>query len=219
MSPVSDRGRFRAGLAALLLVAGCSQAASTTGKAAPADGAAAGTQKAIFAGGCFWCSESDFEKLPGVISAVSGYTGGHTKNVKYEDTHDGSTGHTEAVEVVFDPKTVTYAQLVDHFFMNHDPFNGDGQFCDGGNQYRPGIFYLDEAQKAAAITVRDTIQKRFDVPFRTEITQAGVFWLAEDYHQDYYKKNPLRYKLYRSRCGRDDRIGQIWQAAKPVPAP
>lgn len=168
------------------------------------------TARAIFAGGCFWCVESDFEKLPGVISAVSGYTGGHTKNVKYEDTHDGRSGHTEAVELAFDPAKVNYAQLVDYFFRHHDLLDGGGQFCDRGSQYRPAIFYLDDEQKKIAETARDTLARRFGQPIRTEITPAGTFWVAEDEHQDYYKTHALRYRYYRHGCGRDARVDAIW---------
>lgn len=178
--------------------------------AAPAADPPPRTSKAIFAGGCFWCVESDFEKLPGVISAVSGYTGGHTKNVKYADTHDGRSGHTEAVELTFDPAKVDYAKLVDHFFRHHDPFDGGGQFCDRGSQYRPAIFYLDDEQKKIAEAARDALARRFKQPIRTEITAASTFWVAEDEHQDYYKTHPLRYRYYRHGCGRDARVDAIW---------
>ena len=173
----------------------------------------AASEKAIFAGGCFWCTESDYEKLDGVISAVSGYVGGHTQNPTYEQTGRGDTGHTEAVEVSFDPAKISYAQLVDYFWKHHDPFDGDGQFCDQGSQYRPGIFYLDEAQKKAAEASRDATQKLFKEKILTEITAAKKFWPAEDYHQDYYKNNPLRYRHYRSGCGRDARVDAIWKKA------
>lgn len=178
--------------------------------AAPAAGAPERNAKAIFAGGCFWCVESDFEKLPGVISAVSGYTGGHTRDVKYEDTHDGRSGHTEAVELVFDPGKVSYAQLVDYFFRHHDPFDGQGQFCDRGSQYRPAIFYLDAEQKEIAEAARDALARRFKQPIRTQITAASAFWVAEGYHQDYYKTNKLSYRYYRYSCGRDARVEAVW---------
>ncbi|MGQ0529888.1 MAG: peptide-methionine (S)-S-oxide reductase MsrA [Panacagrimonas sp.] len=177
--------------------------------------ARAETARAIFASGCFWCTESDFEKLDGVTSVVSGYTGGTLAKPKYEQVGRGNTGHTEAVEIVYDPAKISYAKLLDHFWRTHDLFDGDGQFCDQGSMYRPGIFYLDDAQKQAAEASRANVQKKFDQKIQTEITQAGKFWPAEDYHQDYYKENSLRYRYYRSGCGRDARIKQIWDSAKP----
>ncbi len=203
---------WRACAVALVLLAGCQPSASD-GKSVPLQ-LPANAQKAIFAGGCFWCTESDFEKLPGVVAAVSGYTGGHTENVRYEDTHDGSTGHTEAVEIIFDPDRVSYAELVEIFFHEHDPLDGDGQFCDRGNQYRPAVFYLDEKQKALALAARKKAEEQLSMPIKTEITSASTFWKAEEYHQDYYKKNPLRYRYYRNSCGRDDRIEKIWESVR-----
>lgn len=161
---------------------------------------------AIFAGGCFWCTESDFEKLDGVYKAESGYTGGHLQNPRYEDTHDGSSGHTEAVRIFFDPDTVSYAELLAHFFVNHDPLDGGGQFCDRGSQYRPAVFYLDEDQKTLAEHARARWAAQLGEAVKTEISEAKTFWVAEDYHQDYYKKNPIRYRFYRSNCGRDGRL-------------
>ncbi|MGQ0619082.1 MAG: peptide-methionine (S)-S-oxide reductase MsrA [Panacagrimonas sp.] len=171
------------------------------------------SSKAIFAGGCFWCTESDYEKLDGVLSAVSGFTGGHVIKPTYEQTGSGDTGHTEAVEITFDPARISYAKLVEYFWKHHDPFDGHGQFCDQGSQYRPGIFYLDDEQKKIAEASRDETQKLFKEKILTEITKATAFWPAEDYHQDYYKNNPLRYRYYRSGCGRDARVGEIWKNA------
>lgn len=199
------------GLAALLIGLGASAAAPAG--SARATGPATAT--AIFASGCFWCTESDFEKLPGVISVVSGYTGGKLANPLYEQVGSGETGHAEAVRIEFDPDRLSYEQLLDHFWHTHDLFDSDGQFCDQGPQYRPEIFYLDATQKAAAEASKLAIQRRFKSQVRTPITQAGVFWPAEDYHQDYYKNNPLRYRYYRSGCGRDARIKAIWEQALP----
>lgn len=170
--------------------------------------------KAVFATGCFWCTESDFEKLDGVVEVVSGYTGGKLENPTYEQVGSGGTGHTEAVEIVFDPAKVSYEALLVHFWKTHDPFNGEGQFCDRGAHYRPGIFYLDSAQKQAALASREVTQKRFEQKIVTEITAATKFWPAEEYHQDYYKRNSLRYRYYRHGCGRDERLRTIWDSAK-----
>jgi peptide-methionine (S)-S-oxide reductase len=172
--------------------------------------ASAASARAIFATGCFWCTESDFEKLEGVQSVVSGYIGGTLDNPTYEDVGGGMTGHAEAVEIVFDPARISYAQLLDHFWRTHDPFDGDGQFCDQGFQYRPAIFYLDAAQKAAAESSRAQQQKRFKQAIKTHIEPARRFWPAEAYHQDYAKTNNLRYRYYRSGCGRDRRLHEIW---------
>lgn len=172
----------------------------------PADSATA-----IFAGGCFWCSESDFEKLPGVFEVESGYTAGKTKNPTYEQVSAGSTGHTEAVRVIYDPKKVSYPQLVEYFWHHIDPTVKDRQFCDAGTQYRSGIYWQNEAERLAAEASRDALLKsaRFPVIY-TEVLAATTFWPAEEYHQDYYKKNPIRYNYYRASCGRDARLGQIW---------
>jgi len=170
------------------------------------------TEKAIFAAGCFWCTEEAFEKVPGVISAVSGYTGGTVKNPSYEQVSSGRTGHAEAVEVTFDPKKVTYEQLLDVFWVNHDPTVKDRQFCDSGSQYRPAIFYLSDEQKrlAEASKAKWDKEKPFKQPILTEITKAGPFYPAEDYHQDYYKKNPLQYRFYVTGCGRYNRLDNLW---------
>ena len=170
------------------------------------------TEKAIFAAGCFWCTEEAFEKVPGVISAVSGYTGGTVKNPSYEQVSSGRTGHTEAVEVTFDPAKVSYEKLLDTFWVNHDPTVNNRQFCDSGSQYRPGIFYLSDEQKklAEASKAKYDKLKTFKQPLLTEITKAGAFYPAEDYHQDYYKKNPLQYKFYVTGCGRYARLDSLW---------
>ena len=167
---------------------------------------------AVFAMGCFWCGEEAFEKVPGVVSAVSGYTDGRTRNPSYEMVSSGTTGHTEAVEVKFDPSKVSYEQILDVFWLNHDPTTIDRQFCDGGTQYRPGIYWQDEAQKRLAEASKAKYEKlkTFKEPIVTPIVKASQFWPAEEYHQDYYKKNPVRYQIYRSGCGRDARLKQLW---------
>jgi peptide-methionine (S)-S-oxide reductase len=178
--------------------------------AAPAQPAAE-TATAIFAGGCFWCVEADFDKLPGVLDTESGYSGGTVKNPSYEQVSAGGTGHTEVVQVTYDPGKVTYAQLLDHFWRHIDPTVKDRQFCDIGSQYRSAIYTLGEAQQRAAEASRAALQKsaRF-AAIHTEIAPAGEFYPAEEYHQDYYRKNPLRYRLYRASCGRDARVKEVW---------
>ncbi|HET9700259.1 MAG TPA: peptide-methionine (S)-S-oxide reductase MsrA [Burkholderiales bacterium] len=198
-----------AGLAILHFVS----PASAQAPAAPASGAQA---KAIFAGGCFWCMEPPFDALKGVISTTSGYIGGQKRKPTYEEVSAGGTGHTEAVEVVYDRTQVSYERLLEVFWRNIDPTVKNRQFCDAGSQYRSAIFYLDEEQKRLAEASRTALMK--SKPFRgdivTEIAPAGEFWPAEEYHQDYYKKNPLRYKYYRNGCGRDARLQELWGAAK-----
>jgi peptide-methionine (S)-S-oxide reductase len=178
----------------------------------------AGLEAAIFAGGCFWCMEPPYDALPGVVSTTSGYTAGRTRNPNYHDVSAGITGHTEAVRVVYDPKKVSYAKLLDVFWHNIDPTVKDRQFCDAGTQYRSGIYYLSPEQKRLAEESRAQIEKTkpFKAAIVTEIAAAAEFWAAEDYHQDYYKKNPVRYKFYRTGCGRDSRLEEIWgkQAGK-----
>lgn len=171
-----------------------------------------GLSRATFAGGCFWCMEGPFDKLDGVVSTTSGYIGGQTDNPGYQQVSSGSTGHTEAVQIVYDPAQVSYEELLDVFWVNHDPTESDGQFCDKGSQYRPGVFYHDEDQKRAAEASKADVEqaKTFDEPVMTEITLAGTFYPAEDYHQDYYVKNPIRYNMYRFGCGRDRRLQQLW---------
>ncbi len=168
------------------------------------------TAVATFAGGCFWCVEADFDKVEGVKSTTSGYIGGLAANPTYEQVVTGRTGHTEAVEVVYDPAVVSYERLLDVFWKNHDPLAKDRQFCDRGNQYRPGVFYHNDEQRALAEATRKKHQARFKQPIQTEITAATTFYKAEDYHQDYYKKNPMRYQFYRFNCGRDARLEELW---------
>ncbi len=168
-------------------------------------------QKATFAAGCFWCVEADFDKVKGVVETISGYTGGRVKNPTYEQVSAGGTGHTEAVEIRFDPAVVTYEQLLDHYWRNVDPFVANRQFCDAGAQYRPEIFVHDEAQRAAAEASKARIQKQFAQPIVVNITPAAPFYRAEAYHQDYYQTHAIQYRYYRWRCGRDDRLEEIWQ--------
>jgi peptide-methionine (S)-S-oxide reductase len=165
---------------------------------------------ATFAGGCFWCVEADFEKVPGVISATSGYTGGHTVNPTYEEVSRGGTGHAEAVEVVYDPAKLSYEKLLDVFWHNIDPLAKDQQFCDHGDQYRSAIFYHDDRQRLLAESSKAAVDVRFEQPIATEIVPAGLFYKAEEYHQKYYLKNPIRYKFYRFNCGRDARLEKLW---------
>jgi peptide-methionine (S)-S-oxide reductase len=170
-----------------------------------------GAATAIFAGGCFWCTESDFEKLSGVISAESGYTAGQTANPTYEQVSAGVTGHTEAVRVVYDTAKVSYPQLLEYFWRTIDPTVKDRQFCDSGTQYRSGIYFQNEAERKAAEDSRSALLKDGKVKqVYTEIQMAKVFYPAEEYHQDYHKKNPVRYAYYRKGCGRDARLEQIW---------
>ena len=173
--------------------------------------ASAATATAIFAGGCFWCTESDFEKLPGVIAAESGYTAGKVPNPSYKAVSAGTTGHTEAVRVTYDPAKVTYSQLVEFFWKTIDPTEKDKQFCDEGSQYRSGIYWGSDAERQTATASRDALLKtgRFKT-IHTELAAASPFYLAEEYHQDYYKKNPVRYSYYRNGCGRDAQLKRVW---------
>jgi len=178
----------------------------------PAFAQKAGLAKATFAAGCFWCTEEAMDAVPGVVSTVSGYMGGRTKRPTYEQVSTGTTGHTEVVEVTYDPSKVSYERLLQQFWLNHDPTVVDRQFCDRGSQYRPEIFYHTEEQKRLAEASKAKWQK--DKPFRqpilTPITAASEFWPAEEYHQDYYKKNPVQYKFYVTGCGRYARLDQLW---------
>jgi len=182
------------------------------GMAMPAPAAERAT--AIFAGGCFWCVEADFDKLPGVISTTSGYTGGTVANPTYSQVSAGGTGHAEAVEVVYDPAKVTYARLLDYFWHHVDPTVKDHQFCDNGHQYRTAIFVANEEERKLAEASKQKVAKELGKTIYTEIDKAGPFYKAEDYHQDYYEKNPAKYKFYRWSCGRDQRIEQVWGAHK-----
>jgi peptide-methionine (S)-S-oxide reductase len=176
----------------------------------PEQARAKGLEVATFAAGCFWCAESPFEGLPGVQSVVSGYTGGKFENPTYQAVSSGGTGHAEAVQVVYDPKIVTYDRLLYIFWRNVDPFAKGGQFCDYGSQYRAGIFVHDARQRKLAEGTRAEVAKRFGQTVHVEVTDASRFWPAENYHQDYCFKNPLRYKTYRAGCGRDTRLREIW---------
>jgi len=171
-----------------------------------------GKAVAIFAGGCFWCMEPPFDNTPGVEATISGYTGGSKVNPTYHEVSSGTTGHAESVEVIYDPKVVSYEKLLDVYWHNVDPTVKDRQFCDAGTQYRTAIFYVDEAQRKAAEASKAALEKSkpFKQPIVTELVMAGTFYPAEDYHQDYYKKNPVRYQIYRSGCGRDARLKELW---------
>jgi peptide-methionine (S)-S-oxide reductase len=176
---------------------------------APGTGSAA---KAYFAGGCFWCMEEAFEKVDGVLEVISGYMGGTVKNPSYEEVSAGRTGHAESVEVRYDPTKVTYIQLLEAFWRNVDPITPDAQFCDHGNQYRAAIFYQGDAEKRAAEESKQAIEqsKRFSSPIVTQLTAVSEFYPAEEYHQDFYKKNPVRYKFYKYTCGRAQRLESLW---------
>lgn len=194
-------------LIAFVIISGI-YATSVTAEEAVTSGAAVAT----FAGGCFWCMEPPYDKLDGVYSTLSGYIGGEKLNPTYREVSAGSTGHTEAVQVTYDPAKVSYEKLLDVFWVNIDPTVSDRQFCDRGNQYRTGIFYHGDEQRELAQASKSKLEstKPFKDPIVTEITAADTFYPAEDYHQDYYKKNPLRYKFYRYNCGRNKRLDELW---------
>jgi peptide-methionine (S)-S-oxide reductase len=178
----------------------------------PAPPPPAGMAVATFAGGCFWCMEGPFDDTPGVVSTTSGYTGGSKEAPTYEEVSSGRTGHAESVRVVYDPEKVSYERLLDIFWRNVDPLTPNAQFCDHGSQYRSAIFTHDEAQRQAAEATKKALETsgRFKKPIVTEVAPAGTFWPAEDYHQDFYVKNPLRYRFYRTGCGRDARLRELW---------
>lgn len=169
---------------------------------------------ATFAGGCFWCVESDFDHVPGVLETISGYTGGKVANPTYSQVSAGGTGHAESVEVVYDPRKVSFAQLLDYFWHHVDPTVKDQQFCDHGNQYRTAIFVHNDEERKLAEASKKKVEAELKKPIYTEIVQAGPFYKAEDYHQDFYLKNPTKYKFYRWNCGRDQRLEQIWGKPK-----
>ncbi len=173
------------------------------------------TARATFAGGCFWCMEPPFDKLDGVISTTSGYTGGHLENPTYEEVSAGTSGHAESLQIEYDPARISYAQLLEVFWRNIDPTAKDYQFCDHGSQYRSAIFYHDEEQRRLAEESKQALinSKKFAAVY-TEIQPASKFYPAEDYHQDYYRKNPIRYKYYRFTCGRDQRLKELWGEKK-----
>jgi len=199
--------------AALVLAAGAAVAQQDTATM-PEDGHAVAT----FAGGCFWCMEPPYDKLDGVLATTSGYAGGSTINPTYKQVSAGGTGHAEVVQITYDPAKVTYEQLLDVFWHNVDPLDAGGQFCDRGDSYRTGIFIHDEEQRRLAEASKQALDdsKRFAQPIVTEIVDAGPFYPAEDYHQDYYQKNPVRYKFYRWNCGRDQRLAEVWGADAPT---
>ena len=178
------------------------------------------TAVATFAGGCFWCMEHPFDELDGVVSTTSGYIGGNTPSPTYSQVSAGTTGHTEAVRVVYDPAKIGYEQLLSVFWRNVDPLDAGGQFCDRGDQYRTGVFYETEEQRQLAELSKQELKAsaRFDKPVVTEITEASEFFPAEDYHQNYYIENPRRYKFYRYRCGRDQRLQEVWGDEAPKAA-
>jgi peptide-methionine (S)-S-oxide reductase len=209
MSAGAAARRMLAGvvLAALAGAAGAQAAVSSSPAAPPASSA-----RAVFAGGCFWCVEADFDKVDGVLSTTSGYTGGHVPNPTYEQVSRNQTGHAEVVEIVFDPRRVSYEKLVEHFWRTIDPTTRDRQFCDEGSPYRSAIFAQDAEQLRIAQASKAALEKSkpFKEPVVTEIVAAAPFYPAEAYHQDYYKKNPVRYNYYRLTCGRDARLKELW---------
>ena len=190
-----------------LAVALCASGAAFAQEAQPAAPAA---ETAIFAGGCFWCVEEAFDKLPGVVSTTSGYTGGTVADPTYKQVSAGGTGHYEAVEVAYDPAKVSYAQLLETFWKNVDPFDAAGQFCDKGDSYLSAIFVEGDEEKQAAESSKQSVADRFSMPVATVVLPEARFYPAEDYHQDYYMKNPARYKYYKWGCGRAQRLAEIW---------
>lgn len=206
---------WRSALLCAMLLPALAHAQATKPAAVPAPAVATSvaTSFATFGGGCFWCVEEAFDKVPGVISTTSGYMGGRTKNPTYPQVSAGNTGHNEVVQVAYDPAKVSYAQLLDTFWRNIDPTQANGQFCDQGSQYRSEIFYHNEDQRKAAEASKTRLLK--DKPFagdvHTLITRAAEFYVAEEYHQDYYKKNPVRYTYYKNGCGREARLKEVWK--------
>ena len=198
--------RLLLGVALLLASLGLAGAAEMAKLPQPQPGQAVAT----FAGGCFWCVESDFDKLPGVISTTSGYTGGKVANPTYEQVSSGGTGHAESVQIIYDPSKVSYAQLLSYFWHHIDPTVQDRQFCDFGNQYRTAIFVHNDEEKKLAEESKKKVAEELKKPIYTEIDKAGPFYPAEDYHQGFYQKNKLKYEFYRWNCGRDQRVKQIW---------
>lgn len=202
-------------LMAILLLHGCQkydQDAHTATAVTATPVEARNLATATFAGGCFWCMEAPFDELAGVISTTSGYTGGFKKNPNYEEVSSGVTGHAESILVLYDSTLISYAQLLEVFWHNIDPLAENRQFCDAGSQYRSAIFYHNETQRGLAEASKQKLQEsgRFKQRIVTEIVPASVFYVAEEYHQDFYKKNPIRYKSYRAGCGRDRRLGELW---------
>ena len=192
------------------LVAALAVSAAAAAQMAPLPQPKPGQAVATFAGGCFWCVESDFDKVKGVISTTSGYTGGHVANPTYEEVSSGSTGHAESVQVIYDPHVVSYQQLLTYYWHHIDPTVKDRQFCDYGNQYRTAIFVHNDEQRKLAEESKKKVEAELKVPIYTQIVTAGPFYPAEEYHQNFYKKNPLKYEFYRWNCGRDQRVKKIW---------
>jgi peptide-methionine (S)-S-oxide reductase len=214
---MSDRSVLKCWTAMALLSAALLGAAPAAKRAAASPAAPPGPDRAeaAFAMGCFWCAEATFEGIPGVISVTSGYCGGEEKNPTYEQVSAGRTGHRESIDVLYDPKRITYARLLEIFWHNVDPTQADGQFCDRGAQYRSAIFYRGEEQRRLAEESRKKLvaSRRFRKPIVTDLLAFKSFWPAEEYHQDYYKKNPVEYHAYRLGCGRDQRLRELWGAA------
>lgn len=167
-------------------------------------------EKATFAGGCFWCVEEAFDAVPGVVATISGYTGGRLPNPTYDQVSHGGTGHAEAVDIAYDPAVVTYERLLDVFWHNVDPLDAGGQFCDRGDSYRAVVFTRDERQHRLAMESKRALDSRFNLPIATEIVSAATFYPAEEYHQNYYKRNPVRYRFYKWNCGRAQRLEELW---------
>lgn len=188
--------------------------AATPAAAAPAVEGRGGAT-AVFAGGCFWCMEPPFDALDGVTATTSGYTGGHRTNPDYEAVSAGGTGHVEAIRISYDPARVSYRQLLDVYWRNIDPLDDGGQFCDRGQQYTAAIFYRNDTERELAEASKAAVERRLGHPVVTAIRPAAPFYAAEDYHQDYYRKNPLRYKYYRFSCGRDQRLEELWGGLEP----
>ncbi|MCF8477597.1 MAG: peptide-methionine (S)-S-oxide reductase MsrA [Pseudolabrys sp.] len=206
--------RFLMSFAVLVAMAGLSGVLSGLAAIATAQDAKAEQAVAIFAGGCFWCTESDFDHVAGVLSTTSGYIGGSVKNPSYRQVSAGGTGHAEAVKIVYDPGKVSYRQLLTHYWHSVDPTVKNAQFCDHGSQYRTAIFVRNEAERKLAEASKQQVAAELKKPIYTEIAAAGTFYAAEDYHQDFYKKSPTKYKFYRWNCGRDRRLKEIWGAPK-----
>lgn len=216
MTAITSTWRRRLLASSMLILGGLLAACEPTAAQAPQPQVSATTVEnpgvAIFAGGCFWCTESDFDKVPGVIETTSGYIGGHVDNPTYEQVSAGSSGHIEAVRVRFDPSKTSYAKLLEAFWPTIDPVTANAQFCDRGSQYRSAIFYSNAEEQQLAEASKNALEKsgRLPAPVVTEILAASTFYSAEDYHQDYYQRNPLRYNYYRNGCGRDQRLEQLW---------
>ncbi|MDZ4334828.1 MAG: peptide-methionine (S)-S-oxide reductase MsrA [Pseudomonas sp.] len=216
MTAITSTWRRRLLASSILVLGGLLAACEPTAAQAPQPQASTSTVEnpgvAIFAGGCFWCTESDFDKVPGVIETTSGYIGGYVDNPTYEQVSAGSSGHIEAVRVRFDPSKTSYAKLLEAFWPTIDPVTANAQFCDRGPQYRSAIFYSNAEEQQLAEASKAALEKsaRLPAPVVTEILAASIFYPAEDYHQDYYQRNPLRYNYYRNGCGRDQRLEKLW---------